>query len=206
MRKPFQKSLGRVPSQLLGQNCHWGGNFSVTGQGLISSHSLGLRRTKTSQSTRPFGGRKNWKEMWGFCQEGRSVSYIPSPKSLCDSRLSQSRLLLMQVLLFRTHTINLYARDCAGPSSHLESKSYSQDLDQEPTIQWRYFLHNELPLCVQSKPVNPYHALLIGLYHLRAVPLFRWVVNSLRSGTMSKLSYSIWIFHVFMVANHKDGA
>ena len=41
-----------------------------------------------------------------------------------------------------------------------------------------------LPLCVQSKPVNPYHALLIGLYHLRAVPLFRWVVNSLRSGTM----------------------
>lgn len=119
MRKPFQKSLGRVPSQLLGQNCHWGGNFSVTGQGLISSHSLGLRRTKTSQSTRPFGGRKNWKEMWGFCQEGRSVSYIPSPKSLCDSRLSQSRLLLMQVLLFRTHTINLYARDCAGSPSHL---------------------------------------------------------------------------------------
>lgn len=33
-----------------------------------------------------------------------------------------------------------YARDCGEPSSQCVSKSVSQDLDQEPTIQWRYFL------------------------------------------------------------------
>lgn len=125
---------------------------------------------------------------------------------ICDSWLIPATCLAYQFLLLGTHTINLCMSGTVLDHLPNVNRNPSLKLIKNQQFSGEISFHNELPQYFQSKLDNPHRTSLIGIYHLSAALLLSWVVNSSRTGTMSKLSYSIWVFHVLMMANHKDGA